>query len=405
MRQAPSVLAAAIPATLPGRWKTLDLIAADLRLGSRPVQRAEHGLHGRQFNVGVHAGAPAGAAIAVFHLDVGNGDRLFAGAEGVFVIIRDFEARHAGGPETMDERGQRPVAFAEEFDRRIVTQQARVAADHAVAALGFESLETPGRGALDVLAPEHRLQLGAAYLAAQAVHFLVGDGAEFALHFLGQLDAELAFEQIGHAALAGLAVDADDLAVFAANVRRVDRQIRHVPVLTTAAFPFSQALADRVLMRTAESGKDQFARVRLARRHRHSGATFVNFEGGVKVGEVELRINAVHVEVQRDRYDVQVAGAFAVAEKRAFDAVGAGEQAQLRRRHAGATVVVRVQADDERIAVADVAANPLDLVRVNVRHRDFDGVGQVQNHFPARCRPPAFHHCFEDGFGELDFAA
>ena len=45
----------------------------------------------------------------------------------------------------------------------------------------------------------------AADFAAKAVHLVIGNGAELALHFLGQLDAEFGFEQIGHAALAGLA--------------------------------------------------------------------------------------------------------------------------------------------------------------------------------------------------------
>ena len=64
------------------------------------------------------------------------------------------------------------------------------------------------------------LQFGGGDFAAELVHLVVGNRPELALHVLGQFDAELAFEQIRHAALAGLAVDADDLAVFAPDVRR-----------------------------------------------------------------------------------------------------------------------------------------------------------------------------------------
>ena len=65
--------------------------------------------------------------------------------------------------------------------------------------------------------------------------------------------------------------------------------------------------------------------------------------------------------------DVQVATrAFAAAEERAFHAVGTGEQAQLRGGHTGGAIVVRVEADDERVAVLDVAADPFDLVGVDI---------------------------------------
>ena len=89
--------------------------------------------------------------------------------------------------------------------------------------------------------------------------------------------------------------------------------------------------------------------------------------------------------------------------KRAFDAVRAGEQAKFRRRHAGAAVVVRVQADDERIAVLDVPANPFDLIRINIGHGDFDRVRQIQNHLVLRRRLPDVHDRLGNFLGEFHF--
>ena len=63
-------------------------------------------------------------------------------------------------------------------------------------------------------------------------------------------------------------------------------------------------------------------------------------------------MDAVRVEVQGDGDDVEVAGALAVAEERALDAVGAGQQAELGGGDAGAAVVVRVQRDDGAVAAA-----------------------------------------------------
>ena len=63
---------------------------------------------------------------------------------------------------------------------------------------------------------------------------VVRNRAELALKILRQFDAEFAFEQVSDAALAGLRVHADDLAVFAADVRRINREIRHVPMQAAA---------------------------------------------------------------------------------------------------------------------------------------------------------------------------
>ena len=68
----------------------------------------------------------------------------------------------------------------------------------------------------------------------------------------------------------------------------------------------------------------------------------------VDVGEVDLRVDALGEQVQPQRDQVDVAGALAVAEQAALDPVGAGQQAQLGGGHAGAAVVVRVQATARR---------------------------------------------------------
>ena len=102
----------------------------------------------------------------------------------------------------MDQGRQGAVAFAGQLDRLAVAEQARAAADLAVAAFGLESLELPRRGALDIFAPEHSLQLGAGDFAGQAVHLLVGDGAKLALHVFRQLDAVFTLQQVGDAPFA-----------------------------------------------------------------------------------------------------------------------------------------------------------------------------------------------------------
>ncbi len=87
----------------------------------------------------------------------------------------------------------------------------------------------------------------------------------------------------------------------------------------------------------------------------------------VDVAEVDLRIDALREQVHPEGDQVDVAGALAVAEQRALDAVGAGEVAELGSRDCSAAVVVRVQGQDDGVAVGEVTVHPLDLVRVHVR--------------------------------------
>ena len=87
----------------------------------------------------------------------------------------------------------------------------------------------------------------------------------------------------------------------------------------------------------------------------------------VDVGEVDLRVDAAAEQVQPQRHDAHVAGALAVAEQAALDAVGAGLIAQFGCGDGGSAVVVRVQAQDDRVAAGQVAAHPLDRVGVDVR--------------------------------------
>ena len=98
-------------------------------------------------------------------------------------------------------------------------------------------------------------------------------------------------------------------------------------------------------------------------------------------------------------------GALAVAEQAALDAVGTGQVAQLRGRDGRAAVVVRVQRQDDVLAVAQVAAHPLDRVRVHVRRRHLDGGRQVDDHLAVRRRLQHLQHRVADPQRELQLGA
>src|SRR5699024_10986813 len=124
-----------------------------------------------------------------------------------------------------------------------------------------------------------------------------------------------------------------------------------------------------------------------------------------QVGEVDLRVYALgqHVQAQGDQADV--AGALTVAEQAALDAVGAGQVAQLGGGHALATVVVRVQGEDDGVAAVQVAVHPLDGVRVDVRGDHLHRGGQVDDDRVLRGRVDDLDDRVADFLGVFDLGA
>ena len=104
----------------------------------------------------------------------------------------------------------------------------------------------------------------------------------------------------------------------------------------------------------------------MARVDRQLVAVLGDLAQFVDVVDPQFRVDPLGEEVQGDVHHVHVAGALAVAEQRALDAVGPGQDTQLRRRHAGAPVVVGVQGQDDAVPVAHIPVKPFNLVGIDV---------------------------------------
>ena len=215
----------------------------------------------------------------------------------------------------------------------------------------------------------------------------------------------IGLQHIGDAALAGLAVDADHRLVVAADVLRVDRQIGHLEQRLVALLLRLEALLDRVLMRAGERGVDELADVRMALVNRQLGAELGHFADRVDVAQIEPRIDALGEEIERHGDDVDVAGALAVAEQSALDAVGAGHQRELRRGDRGAAIVVGMDGEDDAVAVGNVAAEPFELVGVGVRRRHLDRRRQVEDQPLLRRRTQLRLHRLADLEREIELGA
>ena len=125
----------------------------------------------------------------------------------------------------------------------------------------------------------------------------------------------------------------------------------------------------------------------------------------VDVGQVDHRVDALAEQVERQRHQVDVAGPLAVAEQAALDPVGAGQQAELGRGHAGPPVVVRVQAQHERVAPGEVAVHPLDGVGVHVGRGHLDRGRQVEDERVVRARLDDLGHLVAHPQRELQLGA
>ncbi len=241
-------------------------------------------------------------------------------------------------------------------------------------------------------------------LGAAPLDHLLDHGGELDLQAARQVEAVLELHDVGHAALAGLAVDADHRLVAPAHVMRVDGQVRHLPDVVVLAERL-EALLDRVLVGTGEGGVDQVTHVGVPRVHRQAVAVLGDAPGRVDVGEVELRVHPLAEQVEREGDHVHVAGALAVAEERALHAVRPRLHGQLGGGHRGAAVVVRVERQHDGIPPAYVAQEPLDLIGVHVGGRHLDGGGQVQDHRPGRSRLPHVHDPLADLHREVELGA
>ena len=134
-------------------------------------------------------------------------------------------------------------------------------------------------------------------------------------------------------------------------------------------------------------------------------AVFRHAHEVVDVGAVEAGIDALAEHVHGQRDDVDIAGALAIAEERAFDPVGASQKAELGRGHGAAAIVVRVERDGHAVTLLDVTAEPLDLVGVDIGRRHLHRGGEVEDQLLLRRRLIAVDHRLADVLGEVELGA
>ena len=323
-------------------------------------------------------------------------------------VVNEAVSCHADCRERVEECVDRTVTFADDFSVSVA-----VVAEHAlkpdlrrgvidlVLFVEFVADERIGTVNVDIFAPEQLHDLVRAYFPADLVTVVFDRTPEFGMHRLGQIVAEVIRHNKCRAALAGLAVDADYRLVFAPEIGRVYRKIRHFPVVAAVIFHILLALVYRVLMRTRERGENKLAGVRVPRLNVHVRRAFVYVFYRVYVVQIKLRVDALSIKIERKSYEIDISRPLAVSEERALDSFGSREHTELRRGDCRSAVVVRVQADYCIFAVGETAAKIFYLIREKIRRAALDCRGEIQYHFVVLIRTECVHDRCADVCGKV----
>ena len=122
--------------------------------------------------------------------------------------------------------------------------------------------------------------------------------------------------------------------------------------------------------------------------HRQLIAKFNELDDLADITQIQTRVDALRIQVQGERHDIDVAGPLSVAEKRTFDAIGAGHDRQLGRRDRRSAIVVRVHGKHDLGTIRDAAQKPFDLIGVNIGRAHLDRRGQIDDDAILAARAP-----------------
>ncbi len=354
-----------------------------------------------------------GSAVPVLELDVGGGIGGGATAERVLAEVHKVEIFPSLPFHGVDKGIDGPVTGT--FDGSLHTLKADLS--DAPVALGFIFLgdaidilveQLKRLDAVDEFGFEGLVDLHHRKLLLQAVGHIVDVLAYFAVHRLRKIEAVLAGEDKGHASFPTLGINADDRFVIPPDIGRVDKEVGDLPkrffLVHLPLFSGIHALFNGILVGSAEGGKDEFSGIGQAGRNLHAGDSLIHLDNLRQVPEVEPGPDPLRVEVQGDGDDVEVAGSFPVTEEGALDAIGTGHQAKHRRSDSAALIIVCVERKDGGIPSADISAEPLDLVRVNIWGGDFYGGGKIEDNGVLGRSAPRLHDGLADLEGIIDLS-
>ena len=149
-------------------------------------------------------------------------------------------------------------------------------------------------------------------------------------------------------------------------------------------------------MRARERRENKLARVRRSVVDLHSRYSLVKLGDLGHIAEIKLGIYSLRKHIERNGYDIGITRSLTVSEKRSLNSVAARKQSHFGVCYRTAAVVVGVKRDKHVFSVLEIIVHILNLICVDVRHRDLDGYGQVDDHLPLCCGLPYIKHRVAD---------
>ena len=125
----------------------------------------------------------------------------------------------------------------------------------------------------------------------------------------------------------------------------------------------------------------------------------------IHVSKVELGVYPLAVKIHGHRHDVHISRSLTIAQQGPFYAVCARHNAQLCCRDSTAAIVMRMERNNQCIAMLHMVAKPLDLVGVDIRRAHLYRRRQVDDGRMLGCRRQHLIDCIANGNRKIQLGA
>ena len=148
------------------------------------------------------------------------------------------------------------------------------------------------------------------------------------------------------------------------------------------------AFCNGILVGAGECGKYKCAAVWTSLIYMHSGTLLVYFTHMRHIGKVQLRIHTLRVHIHCQGYNIHVTGTLSISKQCSLDSVGTCQNTHFCICHAAATVIVRMQGNNDIFTIFHMFAHIFNLARIHMRHCQLYGYWKVDDAFVIRSRFP-----------------
>src|SRR5699024_522239 len=150
-------------------------------------------------------------------------------------------------------------------------------------------------------------------------------------HLGRQVQTVLGLQDISHTALAGLAVDTDNICVIiSSQVCRINGKIWHSPMIRLFLLQPVHTFCNGILVRTGECSKYQSAAVWTSLVDLHAGKFFIFLTDLCHVAEVQIRFHPLRIHIQSQGNNIYVSCSLTVSKKGSLNPVSSCQKSHLR---------------------------------------------------------------------------